>query len=124
MKSLRKLAVAFMALVMVFAMASQAAVADTSGKVSTKQYTVSKSSGEVPSGTKITVKVKAGYKVYYSTTEKFTSLKKVINSGKKKTFTIKTDTSIRLLGMKASKKIKSALKEEGEGLYIYSCLGG
>ena len=74
MKSLRKLAVAFMALVMVFAMASQAAAADTSGK--------------------------------------------------KKTFTIKADTSIRLLGMKASKKIKSALKEEGEGLYIYSCLGG
>ena len=70
----------------------------------TKGYSVTKDSGTYSSTVQTSVKVKKGYKVYYTTSGSF-STSKVIKSGKTKTFTIKKNTTIKLIVVKKNKKV-------------------
>ncbi len=90
-----------LAMAMVFSLIPLSAPTSAQAKA---KYTVSKQSGNYTSRVKTTVKVKKGYKVYYTTDSKFTA-KKVIKSGKKKTFTFKKTTSLKLVVVKKSQKV-------------------
>ncbi len=94
-----------------------------SKKVSTKMYTVSAKAGTYPDGLKVTVKAKKGYKVYYTTGSDF-KVKKVIKSKKSKTFTISQSTTLKLFGVKSSKKMtnKKLKKKKGKS-YTYKIEG-
>lgn len=91
-------------------------------KVKTKQYTISKLAGIYSAPIKIKVKVKKGYKVYYSLNGKFKA-KRVIKSGKKKTITIAKTKTLQLYAVKKTKKFttkklkKKAIKKAKKYTY-------
>lgn len=93
-----------MALILAYIPVPAADVDAASTKVNTKMYTISKKAGTYSSTTKITIKAKKGYKVYYTTGAKL-STKKLIKSGKKKTLTIKKTTTVKIYAVKKSTKI-------------------
>lgn len=69
-----------------------------------KRYSVNKKAGTYSGTINVKVKAKKGYKVYYTTSNKFNK-KKVVKSGKKKTIKIKKTTTLSLYVVKKSAKI-------------------
>lgn len=70
-------------------------------------YTLSKQSGTYYKTIKVTLKAKRGYKVYYALNGKL-SLKKLVQSGKAKTITIKKTKTLSIYCVKKSKKVTAA----------------
>lgn len=86
--------------------------AEAATKVKKKGYTLTKKAGTYQKKVTVKLKVKKGYKVYYSTNGKF-SKKKVVKSGKTKKFTFKKTTKLSLYAVKKNKKItKAKLKKK------------
>ncbi len=72
-------------------------------EAATKAYTISKGTGIYKTAIQTRIKVKKGYKVYYTTNGTFTT-KKVIKSGKTKTFTVKKSTNLEVIAVKKTAK--------------------
>ena len=98
MKHVKKLIVTALVLALVCPAPSADAAKKTTG------FTVSKKSGTYDSIVTTKVKVKKGYKVYYTTGKKL-SAKKVIKAKKSKSFTFTSTKTLRLYAVKSSKKI-------------------
>ena len=98
MKHVKKLIVAVLTLALVCPAPSADAAKKTTG------FTVSKKSGTYDSIVTTKVKVKKGYKVYYTTGKKL-STKKVIKAKKSKSFTFTSTKILRLYAVKSSKKM-------------------
>ncbi len=122
MKQLTKrLFACILALAVAFSFVPQAGLQGTVNAQAKAKYTVSESAGTVEAGTVVKVKAAKGFKVFYTTGSKFTSLKKVIKSGKTKKFTIKKTTTIKLFAVKSSKKItKKVLKKKKGKSYKFT----
>ena len=117
MKHVKKLIVAVLTLALVCPAPSVDAAKKTTG------YTVSKKSGTYDSSVTTKVKVKKGYKVYYTTGKKL-STKKVIKAKKSKSFTFTSTKTLRLYAVKSSKKITAKklrkLKTKNMKKYTYT----
>ena len=100
MKHVKKLIVAVLTLALVCPAPSVDAAKKTTG------YTVSKKSGTYDSSVTTKVKVKKGYKVYYTTGKKL-STKKVIKAKKSKSFTFTSTKTLRLYTVKSLSVIQS-----------------
>lgn len=98
MKYVKKLIVAVLTLALVCPAPSADAAKKTTG------FTVSKKSGTYDATVTTKVKVKKGYKVYYTTGKKL-STKNVIKAKKSKSFTFTSTKTLRLYAVKSSKKI-------------------
>lgn len=98
MKQVKKLIVAALVLALICPAPAANAAKKTAG------FTVSKKSGTYSSTVTTKVKVKKGYKVYYTTGKKLSS-KKVIKAKKSKSFTFTSSKTLRLYAVKSSKKI-------------------
>lgn len=72
--------------------------------ISKKGYTISKSTGTYNESLNVKLKVKKGYKLYYTTNGKFKA-KKVIKSRKTKTVKISKTTTLSVYAIKKNKKI-------------------
>ena len=73
-------------------------------QAASKGYSITKDSGTYMTSVDTTVTVKKGYKVYYTTNGTF-STTRVIRSGKTKTFSIRKNTTIRLITVKNKTKV-------------------
>lgn len=117
MKHVRELIVAVLTLALVCPAPSADAAKKTTG------FTVSKKSGTYDSIVTTKVKVKKGYKVYYTTGKKL-SAKKVIKAKKSKSFTFTSTKTLRLYAVKSSKKITakklSKIKAKNMKKYTYT----
>ncbi len=98
MKHVKKLIVTALVLALICPAPSANAAKKTTG------YTVSKKSGTYKTSVTTKVKVKKGYKVYYTTGKKL-SAKKVIKAKKSKSFTFTSSKTLRLYAVKSSKKM-------------------
>ena len=98
MKHVKKLIVTALVLALICPAPSANAAKKTTG------YTVSKKSGTYETSVTTKVKVKKGYKVYYTTGKKL-SAKKVIKAKKSKSFTFTSSKTLRLYAVKSSKKM-------------------
>lgn len=98
MKQVKKLIVAALVLALICPAPAANAAKKAAG------FTVSKKSGTYSSTVTTKVKVKKGYKVYYTTGKKLSS-KKVIKAKKSKSFTFTSSKTLRLYAVKSSKKI-------------------
>lgn len=78
--------------------------AAASKKVKTKRYVISKKAGTYSSAINVTIKARKGYKVYYSTSGKF-SVKKRIFSNKKKSIRINKTKTLSIYAVKSSAKV-------------------
>ncbi len=70
------------------------------------KFGVSKKAGTYTKSVKTTIKANKGYKVYYKTSGKFNT-KKVVKSGKKKSLKIKKTSTLSLIVVKKSVKVKA-----------------
>ena len=93
MKHVKKLIVTALVLALICPAPSANAAKKTTG------YTVSKKSGTYETSVTTKVKVKKGYKVYYTTGKKL-SAKKVIKAKKSKSFTFTSSKTLRLYAVK------------------------
>lgn len=98
MKQVKKLIVTALVIALVCPAPSADAAKKTTG------YSISKKSGTYESAVTTKVKVKKGYKVYYTTGKKL-SIKKVIKAKKSKSFTFTSTKTLRLYAVKSSKKM-------------------
>ena len=98
MKHVKKLIVTALVLALICPAPTANAAKKTTG------YTVSKKSGTYETSVTTKVKVKKGYKVYYTTGKKL-SAKKVIKAKKSKSFTFTSSKTLRLYAVKSSKKM-------------------
>ncbi len=113
MKQLKRIFAVLLALAVALSFVPSSVV---NTQAATKGYTISKKSGTVEKGTKVKLKAKKGYKVYWvkGAKAKF-SAKKVIKAGKTKSFTINKKTVIRVYAVKAGKKVTAKALKKAKG---------
>ncbi len=97
-----------LSLMMILPFSYKTCFAKNDNSISKKQYTITPKTGEYESPLKVSIRANNGYKIYYTTSSKF-SVRKFVKSGKIKNLSFKKDTLLRVYYV--SKNVSLSAKE-------------
>lgn len=109
MRKYKQMMAGFMVVTLVGGVAPRVQAAEQ--KVTRAGYTLSKQAGVYQEKVRVKLKVKKGYRVYFTNNGKFAKTK-VVKSGKVKTFTIKKTTTLSLYVSKKAMTVKQLKKKK------------